>query len=83
MKGMQIIERNLKKQSQFRKGPNERKYLYERILWWIMHFQAAKNQSQTKPIVLFIARDYNGFFSLKSKLERIQIERVGKWKETI
>ena len=45
--------------------------------------KAEKKQSQTKPIVLFIARDYNGFFSLKSKLERMPIERVGKWKETI
>jgi hypothetical protein len=34
------------------------------------------------PLTSKTVRDYNGFFSLKSKLERTPIERVGKWKET-
>ena len=43
---MRIAKRNLKKQTQFSNGQNERKYLCERTLggfWW---FRAAKKQSQ-------------------------------------
>jgi len=42
------IELNLKKQTQFWNGQNEHKYLYERILWRFLQFQAAKKQSQFK-----------------------------------
>jgi hypothetical protein len=39
---------NLKKQTQFMNGQNERKYLYERGLWRFSSFWAAKKQSQFK-----------------------------------
>jgi len=42
------IELNLKKQTQFAGGWNERKYLYERAIWKILWFWAAKKQTQFK-----------------------------------
>ncbi len=44
------LKTNLKKRTQFSNGQNELKYLYERGLWRILRFGAAKKQSQTKPI---------------------------------
>jgi len=47
---MRIAKRNLKKQSQFAKKPNERKYLYYKGLWKYDLLETPKKQSQSKPI---------------------------------
>jgi len=42
------FELNLKKQTQFANGQNERKYLFKRALWRFYALKAAKKQSQFK-----------------------------------
>ena len=43
-----LREPDLKKQSQYSNGQNERKYLFERVIWKILCFRAARKQSQFK-----------------------------------
>jgi len=44
------IRRNLKKQSQFAKNPNECNYLYYNGIWKYDLLETPKKQSQSKPI---------------------------------
>ena len=54
------FELNLKKQTQFIKGQNERKWLYERVLWGFLWFWAAKKQTQFKANFIVLRKESQG-----------------------
>ncbi len=63
---------NLKKQSQFAKGHNERKYLYEREIWRFKRLGAAKKQSQfkAKQTQSYLAPRFIFIWGLKTRIEK-------------
>jgi len=52
-KQLHFSEYDLKKQSQFVKGKNGCKCIYQKYLWRFFRIYAAKKQSQSKPISKF------------------------------